>query len=521
MKQAQRAHRQATGGGVNTMWQQPGEIRSALDVRVNQVRGRVPANRLLAVVCTPSSNLFGACTGICPVELPPKHFALLHPSRRARYRVLKGGRGAAKSHSIARAVIARAVAEPIVVGCFREIQNSIRDSVHKLLTDTIHKLGLSRYFDIGVQYIKSHAGAQFLFEGLWANVNRIRSLEGLDIAWVEEAAKVSEQSWEVLIPTIRSPNSEILVNYNPEAESDPTHQRLAVNTPPNALVEHFTFEDNPYFPTVLRAEAEYLHRVDDDAFRHVWLGETRAHSDAQILRGKVTVEEFEPKAKWSGPYHGLDFGFSQDPTAAIRCYVDEATRTLYISHECWAVGCDIDATPPLLDTIPDASRYLMRADCSRPETISYLQAHGYPNVIAVEKWSGSVEDGVAFIRQFEKVIIHPRCTHTLEESRLYSFKVDRLTGDVLPDVVDKHNHTMDALRYALQPLIQGRGAGLMAYYAGLTTEVKAEQEKAATGDPLDPHHDPHHVVQKVYLLGARPTALLERAKREKAVVSDV
>jgi phage terminase large subunit len=522
--------------GVAVLWQDLREAPTALAARSNRARSRLPDRRLLVVVCE-----YGALQrrpNIRVVELPPKHFALLHPSRPARYRIARGGRGAGKSHSIADVVIVTAAVSPINVGCFREEQNSIRDSVHKLLCDKIHKHGLSPYFDIGVQYIRSHAGAQFLFEGLHGNVNGIRSLEGLDIAWVEEAAGVSETSWEVLIPTIRAPGSQIIANYNPINDDDPTHVRFSINTPPHTLIDHFTFADNPWFPEPLKQEMGYLQRVDDDAFRHVWLGETRKHSDAQILKNKYVVEEFTPQPHWNGPYLGLDFGFSQDPTAAVKCYI--ADRVLYVSHEVYQIGCDIDRTPALLDSIPEARAHVMRADCSRPETISFLMQHGYPLVVGAEKWAGSVEDGVAHLRSYEKIVIHPRCGHVIEEARLYSFKVDRLSGDVLPEIVDRHNHTMDALRYALSPLIKQCGLGLLGYYQEV---LAAEQHAKSKQNP-----DPNHVVQTTYLNGAKPqhplpgpaqpasdrgyhntprppqsssVPLFERAKAEGAVVADL
>jgi phage terminase large subunit len=142
----------------------------------------------------------------------------------------------------------------------------------------------------------------------------------------------------------------------------------------------------------------------------------------------------------------------QDPTTLVKAWV--CGRTLYIEHEVYAVGCDIDKTPALFDTVPGARRHTIRADSARPETISYMRQHGYQHVEGAAKWPGSIEDGIAFIRQFERVAIHPRCTHAAEELRLYSYKVDKLSGDVLPDVVDQHNHCIDALRYALSPLIK-------------------------------------------------------------------
>lgn len=452
--------------------------------------------------------------GVRAVELPRKHFRVLHPARRARFRVLKGGRGAAKSWSIARVLVVEALRLPLSILCCREIQNSIRASVHRLLANQIRSLGLQAYYDIDLRQIRAFNGSTFDFEGLYANIDRIKSFEGADIVWIEEAESISAASWEMLEPTLRKSGSFFVANYNPDSASAPTHEMFAVHPRPDALVQHVDYRDNPWLSAELRKSMEYLRAVDYDAYRHVWEGETRAFSDAQILKGKFTVEDFDVCDDWSGPHIGLDFGFSQDPTAAVRCYVAE--RTLYISHEAWGLRTDIDATPRLLDTLgEDARRHTIRADGARPESISYLQRHGYPGVTAAPKWPGSVEDGVAFLRQFERIVIHTRCEHVLEEARLYSFKVDRLSGAVLPDIVDKFNHCMDALRYALAPLIKTGGAdALLSYYqaeyaraaAPTGADKPAPVQQPARDYPrvVIDRSDPHHVVERVYLGGMRP-----------------
>ena len=194
------------------------------------------------------------------------------------------------------------------------------------------------------------------------------------------------------------------------------------------------------------------------------------HSDAQVFKGKFVIEAFEATALFcQGPYFGVDFGFSADPTCMIRCWV--ADRCLYIDYEAYARGCDIDRTATLFDAIPGARQHVSRADCSRPETISYMQRDGYPKMEAVEKWAGSVEDGIAHIRSYERVVIHPRCVHIIEEFRLYSYRVDKLTGDVLPDLLDKSNHTIDALRYAIQPLVKRQGQWFFGTLGGDFVEL--------------------------------------------------
>jgi phage terminase large subunit len=305
-------------------------------------------------------------------------------------------------------------------------------------------------------------------------------MEGIDIVWVEEAEKVSKNSWQTLIPTIRKPGSEIWITFNPDEETDPTYQRFVVNPPPDAIVRKVNWRDNPYFPEELRREMEYLKSVDYDAYLHVWEGETRKRSDAQILNGKWTVEWFEPQPGWDGPYYGADWGFANDPTAGVRMWVnatDPRGPELMIEHEVYGLRVDIDKTPELFDRMPQAREHTIRADNARPETISYMQNHGYPSVVACAKWPGSVEDGITFLRSFRRIVIHTRCTHTAQEARLYSYKVDRLSGDVLRDIVDKHNHCWDAIRYGLEPLIKGSGLGMLHYTQGLVVEQATQEDK--------------------------------------------
>jgi phage terminase large subunit len=199
-----------------------------------------------------------------------------------------------------------------------------------------------------------------------------------------------------------------------------------------------------------------LSRMSDGMYRHVWLGEYLKNSDAQIFNGKWRIAEFEPKPFWDGPYLGLDFGFSQDPTAAVECYVFD--ECLHIYAEAGGVGIELDDTAKeITSKIPLAATNAVRADSARPESISYLKKHGLNRIESVHKWSGSVEDGIEFIRSFREIVIHPKCKNMIDEARMYSYKVDRLSGDVTTKIEDKHNHYWDAVRYALAPLIKRRG----------------------------------------------------------------
>jgi phage terminase large subunit len=429
---------------------------AGIDEPVEAFASRVAAlrvnwtGRILAV----APHGYAVPAGAQAVPFAPKMFWLLHPDAPSRYRGGSGGRGSGKSHAFATAIVLRMISGRLRVLCAREIMRSLRESVHHLLVDKIDKLGLASFFDVTDREITCHTtSAEIIFAGLFANINTLKSLEDISLCWIEEGESVSQRSLEILTPTIRAERSEVWISLNPDAPDAPVMQFCDGSRPDTRHV-HVTFADNPWFPAELEGERVYLQRVDADAYAHVWLGATRTHSDAQIFKGKYSIEEFVPQGGWNGPYFGADFGFSQDAATLIKLWI--SGRVLYVEHEAYAVGVDIDRLPQFYDSVPDARGYTIRADCSRPETISHLNGHEYRNVIPCTKWTGCVEDGVAHIRSYERVVIHPRCTHTADEFRLYSYKVDRLTGDVLPDIVDKHNHTIDAIRYALQPLIQRR-----------------------------------------------------------------
>lgn len=369
-----------------------------------------------------------------------------------RYQVYYGGRSGRKSWEIARALIVRSMVKPILILCTREIQNSISDSVLRLLEDQIKLLGIGHYFDIQKTTIKGRNGSQFIFKGLNSEtIDSLKSLEGADVCWVEEAHSVSEKSWSILIPTIRKPGSQIFISFNPDLATDPVYQRFVINTPPKTYICKVNYTDNPDCPQEAKDEAEYLKRVNYDDYAHIWLGEVRQHSDAQVFKGKYRVESFDIDESFGYPLFGADWGFSVDPATLVKCYI--RVRTLYIRSEAYKVQCEIDDTPALFDHIDDARLYMIRADSARPEMVNYMQRAGF-RIESVEKWPGCVEDRVSFIRNFEEVIIHPDCKHTSEEFRLYSYKVDKRTGDILPVLIDANNHCIDAIGYALTPLIK-------------------------------------------------------------------
>jgi phage terminase large subunit len=472
------AHHEAAQAAPLVLWALVDEAPERFCARVARVRVNF-TGRVLAAV--PAG--FPVPEGVQAVEFAAKAHAALNPLHRARYVVLRGGRGGTKSWAVARALVLRALVEPIRVLCLREIQRSLKDSSLRLLADQIEMLGLSQYFDVLANSITSHAGATFLFEGLHQNVQRIKSLEGVDVAWIEQAEQISETSWSTLLPTIRKAGSQIVLTLNPDLSDDPSYVRFVTNRPPGTVDATLNYIDNPWATPELLAEAEYLRRVDVDAFEHVWNGACRQHSDAQVFRGKYSVESFEVDSGWLGPYFGADWGFSVDPTKLVKSWIHE--NTLYISDEAYEVECPLDRLPMLFGTVSGSRDSVIHADNSRPEIVNHMRAHGYSNVTSCAKWDGSIQDGILALRSFEKIVVHPRCVHVAEEMKLYSYRVDRTTGAVLPDVRDQHNHTIDAIRYSLQERIRRpAGQGLLAWYAqqnGATAPTTPEASATARG----------------------------------------
>jgi phage terminase large subunit len=217
------------------------------------------------------------------VEFPEKLEFLFSPSR---YKVLYGGRGSGKSWGVARALLVTGIQKPTRVLCARELQNSITDSVHALLADQIKSMKLEEFYEIQNTVIYGKNGTEFLFAGLKHNITKIKSIEGIDICWVEEAQTVSKSSWDTLNPTIRKEASEIWITFNPELDTDETYKRFVVHPPSNSVVQKVNWSDNPWFPKVLKDEKDDLKERDLDAYLNVWEGNTR-----QVLDGAVYANE--------------------------------------------------------------------------------------------------------------------------------------------------------------------------------------------------------------------------------------
>ena len=389
-----------------------------------------------------------------------------------RRNYIYGGRGSGKSHDVAEYCLFRAYQSKIKVLCTRELQNSIADSVYSLLKNKITDMKLDFFFTVYKDRIVGNNGSEFIFKGIHNNVSEIKSMENISIAWLEESQSLSRESIDVIVPTIRAPGSILIFTFNPYKDNDPIYMEMK-NATEDDLVIKANYSDNPWFPEELRLEMERDKKNDYQKYLWVWEGECLGLSDAQIFRGKYIVENFEtPK---NADFHfGADWGFANDPTTLVRSFI--VGNDLYIDMCAGKVGCDLEDTPSLFNEVQGSSIYPIYADSARPETISFMRSKHY-NVIAAEKWNGSVEDGIQYLRSFSCIHIHERCKAVAEEFDLYQYKVDRQTGEVLRIPVDKFNHYIDAIRYSLT--VPMRSANNGKVYDNFRVENICKDEKAS------------------------------------------
>jgi len=364
-----------------------------------------------------------------------------------RHKALHGGRGSAKSWSVATYLPIKASQQRKRIVCARQFQNSIRDSSKELVEKRIHALGLAPQFDITERYI-THKGtkAQFLFIGLERNVESIRSLEGADTVWIEEARNTSAKSMEILLPTVRAAGSELIWTWNPEKPTDPVDAYFRKGPlPPRTIATRVSYHDNPYFnQTEMPAEMEVLKAGNYARYRHVWEGEydlsfeTKVFTNVRIGRPEIPSD--------TPPYYGMDFGFGNDPSFVVKLFVLPG-RKIYIAREAYG-RVTMDQLPHLVRSVIRDEGDLVRADSSQPGTIEFLTSRGL-NITAARKGPGSVKSGIMFLQGYE-IIIDPDCEKMREEAHLYSWMTDKLTNQTLSTPVDAYNHGWDAVRYATE-----------------------------------------------------------------------
>lgn len=405
------------------------------------------------------------------VQLPEKLIPIF--SGKARFRGAYGGRGSGKSFSFAKmtAVFGYMHGKSGRSGqilCAREFMNSLEDSA---LVDVKKAIAsepfLAAYYEVGEKFVRSRDGRiRYVFSGLTRNIDSIKSKADVLVCWVDEAEGVSETAWRKLRPTIRESGSEVWVTWNPESPESATHKRYRESPPENAKIVEINWRDNHWWTDELEQERRDELKNRPDTYEHVYEGDFLSQTEVQVFYNKWCVEDFTPKPHWDGPYHAIDFGFRPDPLCALKVWVGDGK--IWIEREAYGSGVEIDATTKFIcDAIPGFENHVSRADSAEPKTISYLKRHGLPRIEPVKKWPNSVEEGVRWLRGYDKIVIHPRCTGSQRDFQRYSHKVDRLSGDILPDLVDADNHAPDTLRYALAPLIKAVKAAKTSAVAGM------------------------------------------------------
>lgn len=405
------------------------------------------------------------------VRLPiPAKLAPLFAAEGKRYRCSHGGRGSAKTRTFAlmtavKAYQAASNGESGVILCAREFMNSLEESSMQEVKQAILSVPwLAANFEIGEKYIRTiDKRVTYVFAGLRHNLDSIKSKARILLCWVDEAESVSETAWQKLSPTVREEGSEIWVTWNPERDGSATDKRFRKDQAEDCITVEMNYTDNPWFPDVLEGERQNdMRRLDPATYAWVWEGAYLENSDKQVLAGKYRIESFSDEL-WKDAerlFFGADFGFAKDPNTLVRSFIIE--NTLYIEYEAYDHKVELDHMPEMYDKIPEVRRWPIKADAARPETISYLKRQGF-NISAAEKWQGSVEDGVSYLRGFDEIVIHSRCVNVAREARLWSYKTDRITGEVLPKLADGDEHTWDAIRYSLDGYIKQKSSGTIFF----------------------------------------------------------
>lgn len=377
-----------------------------------------------------------------------------------RFKGAAGGRGGGKSHFVAEKLIADTVADHHRVACIREFQSSIKDSVKTLLEDKIKKFELGHLFHSTNSEIRGPNDSLFVFKGMQATESNkfaeaLKSLEGFSRAWAEEAQTLSATSLEIMTPTFRSPGAEMYFTWNPRKKDDPVDVFFHENEgDPDFAFVHCIYRDNPWLPDDAWRDMNRDKKRNPDRYAHVWLGLYEQRSQARVFHN-WKIDKFETPLDTQF-YFGADWGFG-DPTVLIRCWIRDAT-TLMVDFEAFKRGCPTVKIPALFATVPGATKWTIRADSARPDTIDHVKNHGFPLIIGADKGRNSVEDGIEFLQGYD-IVVHERCENLIDELSSYSYKTDPRTNDILP-FLDKQagkDHCIDALRYALEAFRKNRG----------------------------------------------------------------
>jgi len=385
-------------------------------------------------------------------EFPAKLSFLDEPHR---YKVAYGGRGSGKSWGFARALLALAIKDKLRILCAREVQRSIKQSVHQLLSDQIQAMGFGQYYEVLENEIRCVSGSQINFTGLANNtVESIKSFEGVDIVWVEEAQTVSKKSWDILIPTIRKPDSEIWVTFNPDLDSDDTYKRFVIDTPDNAKVVKVNWIDNPWFPKVLDAERLHSKATSDD-YDNIWEGECKTAVDGAIYANEIR-EAQENKRITNVPYDPelkvhvvMDLGWN-DSMSVILCQkgVSDLRIIKYIEDD----HRTLDSYSAELKNLPYNWGQMYLPHDGQTKDFKYgtsaeeiMRRHGW-DVRIVPRLD--VESGIKLARiNFHRCYFDKSTERLIECLKHYRRSINATTNEPGAPLHDEYSHGADAFRY--------------------------------------------------------------------------
>lgn len=379
------------------------------------------------------------------VEIPTEYKRLFDSDWREA--AVYGGRYSLKSHTVARVLLIRARMQKTRIGCFREYQNSIAESSHQLLADLIEKYNLKEFKVTDNSIVNTLKGSDFIFKGLHHNEQSVKSIEGIDVAWVEEAQTISNRSIEVLTPTIRKPGSQIIWTYNRLEEEDPVHKRLVIEGRPNTLIINANYDvalKYGWMPDEIKLEMEDDKERRPNLYKHKWLGEPNTQ-EGKIYQDWNFIDEIPHEAKLVR--YGLDFGYSIDPTVIVAIYyynggyiVDEVTYQKGLSNR------------TIADIFINREKSLVIADSAEPKSIDEIYNYGI-NIQGVKKGADSVRNGIQYVQE-QKISLTNRSVKTKTAYLNYKWARDKEDKvlNVPDDTVHEWSNPMDAIRYGFESL---------------------------------------------------------------------
>lgn len=387
------------------------------------------------------------------IEIPIEYKRLFDDDWREA--AIYGGRYSLKSHTVARVLLILGRQKQMRFGCFREFQNSIAESSHQLLKDLIDFYELGDYKVTENSIVNSITDTEFIFKGLHHNEQSIKSIEGIDIAWIEEAQTVSKNSIEVLTPTVRKPGSKLIYTYNRLLENDPVHERLVLEGRPNTLIINTNYdiaEKYGYMPEEIKNEIEDDKINRPALYKHKWLGEPNS-IERKIYKDWVQVESIPHEARIER--RGLDFGYSRDPSTIIAIYYYNGGYIL--DEELYRTGMKNNELAAFAKNL-DKPNTLIIADSAEPKSIADLQEMGLP-ILGVKKAGGDdqlgnkksfKQYGIDYVSQ-QRISVTKRSQNIWREYMTYLHKEDK-EGRILNDPEDGNDHAMDAILYGFMGL---------------------------------------------------------------------